>query len=824
MIYISLHTPLCMMNGCDSLLIYGERQIQTCSLFLIHISDYFFNFYKKLMNNKGTTNDVLNFDVAEIFDKTISNLQSPWENLLQLLAHQSIEVSMKEFDDILKLCKSIHADILYYFLANQKFNKKDNSPFKDILAKIQIGEDIIKRSEILSNSKIIEELKLKYFTFDKEAPQVYYNMIQNKSKIDDACTDEFSGMKPIAFAAALGRSDLVEKFLSKTESSDAVDALCVAALYGQNEAFNVLFSKIDDDDEIENSNILACSIIGGNPKIVSEVLNVVDIDSEQDSLPNGRMCIHYASMMIFKDLKECYLEIIKQIIKIPEEFYIFDQDGKCPIDYLIENIDQIPADLIPEMSKKTNTQRSRQNIVKKHKQRAKERFNEILSKVNDIGMLKSIFYFMKKLEIDVNDTTKNIIVNKFTPNEVVSIFGESFLKYKPDKAVDDSLEEKSDQKIPVKKENKAIKEKKKAVEIKKPVKNISKTVEKVEQESKEGEVKKPDKNRNKTEEMKQGNTSYDDPFKFFIKKTKNDALEMVKKDDYPIDFIDPRTGDTPAICAVKNNLSEVLKVLIEKKCDLNAVNNTKNTAASTAVNIGRKDIFDSILSNWNNPSFENFCNLLTECSKSKDQDFIKKTYERYKNMPDFMKAKDTKIPNDNTNLTYLHVAVRKGNLDVVKFLIDKLKIPIDSLDDKNETPLFYAIQAQKIDVAKFLIDKKCNLDVVSIEGKTALIRAIEGKSKDLCKMILDAGADPNLGDDKGENGVKNAFIIAILSCSPDMVKLILDQGKIDLTKSFNGSMPLQFINTLINSSNYRDEAKKKNLNTIYDLVSKKTSN
>ena len=71
----------------------------------------------------------------------------------------------------------------------------------------------------------------------------------------------------------------------------------------------------------------------------------------------------------------------------------------------------------------------------------------------------------------------------------------------------------------------------------------------------------------------------------------------------------------------------------------------------------------------------------------------------------------------------LHEAVKEGNLDLVKRLIER-GASINAKDESSTTPLYLAVDRGQKDVVLFLIQKGANVNVSCADKMTALHRAV----------------------------------------------------------------------------------------------------
>ncbi|KAI3987393.1 hypothetical protein MKX01_042397 [Papaver californicum] len=170
----------------------------------------------------------------------------------------------------------------------------------------------------------------------------------------------------------------------------------------------------------------------------------------------------------------------------------------------------------------------------------------------------------------------------------------------------------------------------------------------------------------------------------------------------------------------------------------------------------------------------------------------------------------------------LHVAAAGGSLEVCKYLIEKLKLDVDSKDGEGGTPLYHAAMEGHFDTVRYLLEKGANpdasndmnatpihfaaksgtpsldeffsdtkiitlllsrdvrVDVASRSG-TALQFAASLGHQDAVKMLLDHGANPN-----GVNSQEmlRPLISAIFVKSLECAELLLQLPKTVVSRSF----------------------------------------
>ncbi|XP_020550228.1 uncharacterized protein LOC105163576 isoform X2 [Sesamum indicum] len=91
--------------------------------------------------------------------------------------------------------------------------------------------------------------------------------------------------------------------------------------------------------------------------------------------------------------------------------------------------------------------------------------------------------------------------------------------------------------------------------------------------------------------------------------------------------------------------------------------------------------------------------------------------------------------------TALHYAARKGNIQICKFLIEKVKVDIDIKTERGDSSLLLATARERINTAKYLIIRGADIRNSDSKGMTSLHYAAERGNKELMQLLLFKGAD-----------------------------------------------------------------------------------
>ncbi|KAI3926258.1 hypothetical protein MKW98_028394 [Papaver atlanticum] len=136
--------------------------------------------------------------------------------------------------------------------------------------------------------------------------------------------------------------------------------------------------------------------------------------------------------------------------------------------------------------------------------------------------------------------------------------------------------------------------------------------------------------------------------------------------------------------------------------------------------------------------------------------------------------------------TPLYDAPLDGNFDTVRYLLEKGANP-DVSTDTNLTPLHYAAKSGDTKIISLLLSKGVRLDVVNSSG-TALQFAVALGHRVAVKVLLDHGANPNYDNSEG---MLRPLISAVGTKSWECMELLLEAGADPNVASY-GDTPLTF--------------------------------
>lgn len=116
-------------------------------------------------------------------------------------------------------------------------------------------------------------------------------------------------------------------------------------------------------------------------------------------------------------------------------------------------------------------------------------------------------------------------------------------------------------------------------------------------------------------------------------------------------------------------------------------------------------------------------------------------------------------------------AVKKGNFDKVKRLVEEEEVDVNQADKHGNTPLWIVRYRDK-KIAKYLLEHGADPNKPDPRGFTLLISAIENHAKDFIELLVEYGADVNKSDNFGRFPLRQA----VRERGFETVKLLLDKG------------------------------------------------
>lgn len=202
--------------------------------------------------------------------------------------------------------------------------------------------------------------------------------------------------------------------------------------------------------------------------------------------------------------------------------------------------------------------------------------------------------------------------------------------------------------------------------------------------------------------------------------------------DYDIDF-NMTYGEekwTLLHAACSYGFIDVVKVLIEKKVDTNALTKRGSTPLFLACLNNNLDIIKYFIEELEfdiNKKNAAEMTVLHEACRDGNIDLIKYLVAHGANVNDV---------NENGD-TILHIACHQDHLDTVKFIIETLHFDVNTINTVNGGIALQIACFKSIDMTKYLVSKGANIRHINYFGLNCLDAACQHCNKEVMKYVLD---------------------------------------------------------------------------------------
>lgn len=116
----------------------------------------------------------------------------------------------------------------------------------------------------------------------------------------------------------------------------------------------------------------------------------------------------------------------------------------------------------------------------------------------------------------------------------------------------------------------------------------------------------------------------------------------------------------------------------------------------------------------------------------------------------------------------LNIAVRSEQPEAVEWILS-LNVDIDALsDDRGYSAVMDAVWKSNVEITKLLIARGANLNFIGNDGQSVLVLAVGAGVFEICRLLAEAGADPDIKDRMG----MSAYEYAKLFGKADIVELL----------------------------------------------------
>ncbi|XP_052657663.1 2-5A-dependent ribonuclease isoform X1 [Harpia harpyja] len=243
------------------------------------------------------------------------------------------------------------------------------------------------------------------------------------------------------------------------------------------------------------------------------------------------------------------------------------------------------------------------------------------------------------------------------------------------------------------------------------------------------------------------------------------------------------SGWTPLQSAVQADDEDLVRLLLDKGACPHARKDNGGTAFTEAAIAGNVNILELLLDRGLkiNDHDDNGFTAFMEAAWYGNEEALKFLYSKGADVNLRRAVSEEKLKLHKGGATALMDACREGHFSVVKTLVQEMGADVNICDNKDRNALIHALKEgcakeryeSGVSIGRFLLD--CGVDVNSKDecGKTALILAVEMRSPDLVKALLEKGEIDI--DDADEEG-NTALMVAVAKNDYNIAELLCEKG------------------------------------------------
>lgn len=201
------------------------------------------------------------------------------------------------------------------------------------------------------------------------------------------------------------------------------------------------------------------------------------------------------------------------------------------------------------------------------------------------------------------------------------------------------------------------------------------------------------------------------PLELACKQGNFDMVKRLIERGADVNMVNPQYHTTPLIMATRGRGYDAYKIsmfLIEQGADINVADRKGHTPLS--------NVADMVYS-----------------QESEEEEYIRSGMELFVYLVENCNTLEVKLHAGHTNI--LECTTSFDNLPAVKYLIENHYFEINDFSESGMTILHFAVKKNSVNVCKYLLEQGANQNILDTEGKTAYDYALENGNEDMIALF-----------------------------------------------------------------------------------------
>jgi len=135
----------------------------------------------------------------------------------------------------------------------------------------------------------------------------------------------------------------------------------------------------------------------------------------------------------------------------------------------------------------------------------------------------------------------------------------------------------------------------------------------------------------------------------------------------------------------------------------------------------------------------------------------------------------------------LHWVCAGGHEEIVEYLLNEIKVPVDEPDDSGWTPLIIACSAGYVNIVHLLLSHNADVNKLTTNGQSSLHYAASRDRIEICEMLLSNNANVNVQD---TTSMASPLHRAASKGNTKIVEMLIKNGCHVNSENIEGNTPL----------------------------------